>query len=162
MPEDAAPHAHAAASALQPPLLRGDYKYIIFCGGHIVFSESLRKINAHCGAAHSLGQQKCHMDRSAPEVPDFGAVRVKGRPLGLLALWLKDPLRSASKVEHHGRKYIYAAADFFEQRRSARAELWALRVQMPDVLNLFSIEAHVPNDLLAGTEPSLWEPTSVF
>ena len=152
---------------LAPPSLRGDYKYIVFAGGHIVFSVRLRKMNAHCYhedhiKSDTRQRQTCHMDRSVPEEPDFLAQRVKGRPLGLLALWLKDPLASDGKQAHHEHKSVYASLEFQEERRLARAELWAARHQNTDIEILFSIEAAVPDALLAGVESPLWEPSCVF
>ena len=43
-----------------PPAPRGHYEYVSFGGGHIAFSEILRKINAHC--LHPDHQtNKCHL-----------------------------------------------------------------------------------------------------
>ena len=107
-------------------------------------------------------------DRSIPAEVDFLASRaIKGRPLGLEALWL---LRGAQdnaeccidKEDHHLSKAILKSAAFWQARKEARAALWALRVEQPIVLRLFRLEATVPLELLGGVEPSLWEPECVF
>ena len=52
---------------------------------------------------------------------------------------------------------------FRQQRKDARAELWATRTTVAGVEELFGLEARVPDDMLAGDIISpLWEPPSVF
>ena len=88
-PKAAAPHLAVARAA---PAIHGEYIYVPFAAGQLVYSLRLLKINAHCLAdAHqstlTMRPCKCHMDRTiAGNIRD---VVVKARPLGLLALWLK-------------------------------------------------------------------------
>jgi hypothetical protein len=60
----AAPVAVAKALPKAPgpaPMYGGNYEYIVFATGHIVFSEILLKINAHC--RHEDHQtNKCHLE----------------------------------------------------------------------------------------------------
>ena len=162
------PKAKAQAKALPGvPILHGDYRYISFCGGHIVFSSALRKINAHClDAVHVtdplMRSQKCHFDRTVPEHPNLFEFRVKGRPLGLLALWLKLSDASAERSDHAAAKADYAQEGFYDERRLAREELWATRLHDPIVLNLFALEARVPDELRGAVQEELWEPRRVF
>lgn len=147
----------------RPPRRLGvGYKYIpVDPHADIVFNTALFKINAHCSHPHLdiVGQEKCHMDRSVAHAAVAG-VRVKGRPIGFLVAWLKRS--PASKVEHTLLKTQLWREECFEERRQARSELWEMRHEYPDVLELFAIELQyiVPPDF--GDAPQLWEPTCVF
>ena len=63
---------------------------------------------------------------------------------------------------HAEQKRLLATAEYFAERKQARAELWALRDAVPDILLLFEVEARVPVELLEGNEDALWEPLNVF
>ena len=107
-------------------------------------------------------------DRSIPSYVDFAAGRaIKGRPLGLEALWLLKGSHSnddccIDKEEHHLSKKTLALAHFWQERKDARAALWLLRLEHPSIVRLFMIEAKVPDDLLGDMEQALWEPMIVF
>ena len=172
VPADPPSPAVLLAPAALHPLhgMPGSYQYVPFGSGHLVFSVASRKINAHCAFAdhqqakgrHFISRH-CHMDRSCPEAPDFGVQRVKGRPIGLLALWLKKAADSNCKDDHHACKPVYASRAFYEERKVARSEVWALSATHPDVHTLFSIEAQVPNDILGDdVPPELFEPMWPF
>ncbi len=111
------------------------------------------------------------MDRSIPlalGIENFTEGRaVKGRPIGLLALWLQrgDPEDlecCETKDSHHKLKRRLCTPEFFQARKDARAALWALRVEFPRIERLFELEAPVPDHLLGGVDPQLWEPERVF
>ena len=167
-----APKAAAAKpkAAPAPLALAGDYEYLEFAGSHIVFSEGLKKINGHClNEGHLLSPlgltQKCHLDRSVPAEVNWKEPRCKGRPIGLIALWLKIAGEHVSKEGpggHAEQKRVLAAVQYHEERRQARAELWALRHEDPKIARLFSVEAPVPLDILGAMEDALWEPQTVF
>ena len=154
-PPPAVPKAKAG-----PPHMRGDYQYVEFAGGFLVFSVALKKVNAHCEVdSHKIDFMMqtctCHMDRSIPLDPILNGRTVKGRPLGLLALWLKrghEP-EHGTKDSHQASKKVLCGAAFQEDRKAARAELWALRGNAPDIQQLFDLEV--------GDDP-LMEPLEVF
>ena len=57
----AAPVVVAAKAGAPAPFYGGNYEYAEFAGGHLVFSEILQKINAHC--LHPDHQTtKCHLE----------------------------------------------------------------------------------------------------
>jgi len=167
VPVDPAPEPVPPPVPAPPPILRGDYKYVPFHGGHIVFSGIAKKINGHClNVDHNHGAelltQKCHMDRSVPDVANFTVQRVKGRPIGVIGLFLIDPLGSGNKGDHNTNKAVYCTDAYFNERRDVRAEIWNMRHEHPDVVNLFGMESKVPEELLMGIEPELWEPRTPF
>ena len=145
-----------------PAGLPGGYQYVAFAGGFLVFSTVLKKINAHCELGSHNDGHKCHMDRTCPEHPNFDAVKIRGRPIGLLALWLKKASVCEDKAEHHTKKALYAAPAYHAERARAREELWAMRHGLYGVEDMFSVEAAVPIALLGGVEPHLWEPAWSF
>ena len=148
-----------------PAGLPGGYQYVAFAGGFLVFSTVLKKINAHCELeAHNDAHMhiKCHMDRTCPEHPNFDAVKIRGRPIGLLALWLKKASDCADKAEHHTKKALYAAPAYHAERAKAREEVWAMRHGVDGVEDMFSVEAAVPIALLGGVDSHLWEPAWSF
>jgi hypothetical protein len=107
------------------------------------------------------------MPSDPPELAFRPENKTKGRPLGLLALWLQRG--SAAYVDccpckdsHAVLKVALGADSFYEDRKAARAALWALRAQNPMIIQLFMVEAPVPLALLGGVEPALWEPRRVF
>ena len=101
---------------------------------------------------------KCHMDRTIND-----AVMTRGRPIGLLALWLKLADASGGKEEHSTVKKDLLGVAFQEDRRIARKELWDLRHTVAGIEELFASEAKVPDNILleANTEQPLWEPLRV-
>ena len=69
-----------------------------------VNGQMVKKINAHCKKmTHQMTAShqpcKCHMDRSISD-----AVMTRGRPIGLLALWLKLAHGIEGKEEHNSLK----------------------------------------------------------
>ena len=96
------------------------------------------------------------MDRSCPADPNLGELRLKGRPIGLLALWLKKP--GSNMGEHVENKKSYATPAHYADRVAARTELWELRHVFPVITELFEIEAKLPDDMLGDTPGALWEP----
>ena len=74
---------------------------------------------------------KCQLDKSVPGVVDFEASRVKGRQIGLLALWLKTACDFLHKTEHHDIKKEYCQAAFCEERDARVLDsLWKLQCHM--------------------------------
>ena len=144
----------------EPDGLTGDYRSVRFGHGYIVYSVSLRKINAHC---HVHAEPKCHCDRSVPLDGPWANPRVKGRPLGFLALWLLKARDDTSKLEHHISKKVYARPAFHVERKEARKALWALRETHPRVVELFTVERqNVPLGFLGDEPVQLYEPEDVF
>ena len=140
----------------------GGYLHIGVPGGDLVYSSVLGKINAHClHAAHQT--TKCHMDRSIP-IEYCASYKCKGRPLGLLALWLKythgpDQLHS-DKDTHTVLKKILPTAAYYDERKQARSDLWGMRGEKPQLLEIFACE-QVPPASYVG-EGELYEPLCVF
>ena len=140
----------------------GGYLHIGVPGGDLVYSSVLGKINAHClHAAHQT--TKCHMDRSIP-IEYCASNKCKGRPLGLLALWLKythgpDQLHS-DKDTHTVLKKILPTAAYYDERKQARSDLWGMRGEKPQLLEIFACE-QVPPASYVG-EGELYEPLCVF
>jgi hypothetical protein len=105
-----------------------------------------------------------------PELAFRPENKTKGRPLGLLALWLQRGSAvyvdcCPDKDEHAALKAGLGSlgeASFYEDRKAARAALWALRAHNPMIIQLFMVEAQVPLALLGGVEHALWEPRRVF
>ena len=164
--EPPAPPPAPHAVALPPPAIRGDYKVVAFCGGYIKYSPSKKTIDAHCHCdGHNLVvdgvRKKCKMDRTVPWDANFNATRVKCRPIGLIALWLKEAAISTSKEEHDTCKTICADVESREERAKAREDLWAMRHTDPNIAELFEVEAKVPPALLGGVEDALWEPARI-
>ena len=88
---------------------------------------------------------------------------MKGRPLGVLALWLQGALGYINKAEHVEAKTFDCSAAYENERRQARRELWAMRDDQPLIVELFDIEAKVPVALLGRVEDdAFWGPASVF
>ena len=102
------------------------------------------------------------MDRSVRDVANFTAPRVKGRPIGLIGLFLIDPLRSGSKDGRNRNKAQYCTDAHFHERRDVRAEIWNMRHEYPDIVTLFGMESKAPEELLMGIEPGLREPRTPF
>ena len=164
-PVPAPPEPPAVVLPVPPavaPSVRGrygkHYKYIeIPDVGDLVFSERMRKMNAHCLCA---GHQttKCHMDRTIPETVCYNAAKFKGRFVGFHLAWLHSA--APDKACHDDLKKTVGDPIFVEERRSRRAELWARRHDNPDINELFALEVPPPADYVG--EPELWEPDSVF
>ena len=102
------------------------------------------------------------MDRSCPQDNSFDVRRIKDRPIGLLALWLKKAADIASKHDHAIAKANFAKPEFHEERRQARVEVWDLRHDNPHVNSMFEVEAKVPAEKLGDVPPHLWEPLHPF
>ena len=148
-----------------------DYVYVSLPSGHeMVYSvkeingQTVKKINAHCKiVTHQMTEFhqpcKCHMDRSIND-----AVMTRGRPIGLLALWLKLAHGIEGKEEHSSLKKCFKGADSQEDRRIARKELWDLRHTVAGIEDLFALEAKVEAHVLleANTEQPLYEPPRVL
>ena len=108
------------------------------------------------------------MDRSvSPTAEVFADDRVnKGRPVGFEALWILKGSKSNAdccidKTEHGELKSVLRLPEFWQERKNARTDLWSLRHQHPSIIRLFRMEAQVPETLLRGSEPELWEPLLV-
>ena len=132
------------------------------------FSVVNRKIKAQCFVGEHNNEfvgavlQKCHMDRSCPQDSSFDVRRIKGRPIDLLALWLKKAAGTTSKLDRAIAKTNLAKPEFHEERRQARAEVWDLRHDDPHVNSMFEVEAKVPDEMLGDVPPHLWEPLHPF
>ena len=76
--------------------------------------------------------------------------RVKSRPIGLLALWLKrgHDIDNINKEAHQACKKDLLTVVWHEERKAARAELWALRGNAPEIEQMFQLEAGFNEDPL--------------
>ena len=160
--------AKAKAKPKAAPENYGMYEYVDFHNSKIVFSVPLGKINGHClHQDHQTGGgRKCHCDRGIPNNVNFcNGGQKRGRPIGLIALWLKksgDYPCKDGEGGHAEQKHKLRALEYRDERAQARAELWSRRHEDPAINRLFSVEAQVPAALLGGTEQQLWEPDVAF
>ena len=76
--------------------------------------------------------------------------RVKSRPIGVLALWLKRGHDITNKEAHQACKKELATFVWHEERKAARAELWALRGNTPEIEQMFRLEVGFVADPLIG------------
>ena len=74
--------------------------------------------------------------------------RVKSRPIGVLALWLKRGHDISNKDAHQACKKDLASFVWHEERKAARAELWALRGNAPEIEQMFQLEVGFEDDPL--------------
>ena len=80
--------------------------------------------------------------------------RVKSRPIGVLALWLKRGPDFSNKEAHQACKKDLTTFVCHEERKAARAELWALRGNAPEIEQMFQLE-------VGFNEDPLMEPVEV-
>ena len=74
--------------------------------------------------------------------------RVKSRPIGVLALWLKRGHDISDKDAHQRCKRDLTTFAWHSERKAARAELWALRGNAPEIEQMFRLEVGFNEDPL--------------